>query len=528
MIKSTDTLPSIFNDVIGPVMRGPSSSHTAASWRIARTGIQMLKDELLEALVEFDKNGAWATNYREQGTVIGMDGGLLGIDIVDERILNPDIVAGAKGISISYKISSFETDHTNTVRLSMTGRSGKMMQLVAVSTGGGMFEVRQYNGHPIYYKGDKYYILVNTARESGEPVQESIEDILNQYGMVSRSENDSGKLIHVQSPGSFPPELLRKLKSFTDIHDIVIVEPILPIPSGKEMEFPFTDIDSMLEYGKSKNFSLGKLGLIYECCRSGMSENELLARMKDIIQVIESAIETGLTGTEFRDRILHQQSNLIEKAEKDGLIKTDSMVNGIIANITALMEAKSAMQVIVAVPTAGSCGTFGGTLKAFCDTHDIKADNKIMAYFAGGLIGVYFARGPGFSAEEHGCQVETGAAATMTAAALVELSEGSADEAVGAASMALQNTIGLVCDPVADRVEVPCLGKNVTAGMNALAASSMALSGFDSVIPFDQVLETVKQVGKTMVPSLRCTGVGGLAATPRSGELKEMLKNLNG
>ena len=152
MIKSTDTLPSIFNDVIGPVMRGPSSSHTAASWRIARTGIQMLKDELLEALVEFDKNGAWATNYREQGTVIGMDGGLLGIDIVDERILNPDIVAGAKGISISYKISSFETDHTNTVRLSMTGRSGKMMQLVAVSTGGGMFEVRQYNGHPIYYK----------------------------------------------------------------------------------------------------------------------------------------------------------------------------------------------------------------------------------------------------------------------------------------------------------------------------------------------------------------------------------------
>ena len=78
MIKNTDTLPSIFNDVIGPVMRGPSSSHTAASWRIARTGIQMLNDELLEALVEFDKNGAWATNYREQGTVLGMDGGLLG------------------------------------------------------------------------------------------------------------------------------------------------------------------------------------------------------------------------------------------------------------------------------------------------------------------------------------------------------------------------------------------------------------------------------------------------------------------
>ncbi|RPI43831.1 MAG: serine dehydratase, partial [Bacteroidetes bacterium] len=131
---------------------------------------------------------------------------------------------------------------------------------------------------------------------------------------------------------------------------------------------------------------------------------------------------------------------------------------------------------------------------------------------------------PGFSAEEYGCQVETGAAATMAAAALVELSGGSARQAVTAASMALQNTIGLVCDPVADRVEVPCLGKNVTAGLNAIGTSTMALSGFDGVIPFDQVLETVDRVGKSMPGALRCTGRGGLAATARSRELKERLK----
>ena len=248
--------------------------------------------------------------------------------------------------------------------------------------------------------------------------------------------------------------------------------------------------------------------------------------MKEIIQIIEAGITTGLAGTEYKDRILQQQSNLIEEAEREKTTRTSPLVNRIIANITALMEAKSAMHVIVAVPTAGSCGTFGGTIKAFCDTNDLGEEEKIMAYFAGGVMGVFFANGPGFSAEEHGCQVETGAAATMAAAALVDLSGGSADQAVGAASMALQNTIGLVCDPVADRVEVPCLGKNVTAGMNALAASTMALSGFNAVIPFDQVLDSVMRVGRSMSSTLRCTGKGGLAVTAKSRELKEMLKNV--
>ena len=282
----------------------------------------------------------------------------------------------------------------------------------------------------------------------------------------------------------------------------------------------------MLAYADTNGFSLGKLGLIYEACRSGLPEEDLILKMKEIIQIVEGGIATGLAGTEYEDRILQQQSNLIEKAERQKTTKTSPLVNRIIANTTALMEAKSAMHVIVAIPTAGSCGTFGGTLKAFCDINEIEENEKILAYFAGGLMGVYFAMGPGFSAEEYGCQVETGAAACMTAAALADLSGGSAGQSVGAASMALQNTIGLVCDPVADRVEVPCLGKNVTAGMNALGASTMALSGFNAVIPFNQVLDTVDRVGKSMSSTLRCTGKGGLAVTAKSRELKEMLQNI--
>ena len=518
-------LPSIFNDVIGPVMRGPSSSHTAASWRIGIICVQLLMDELEEALIEFDKDGAWAPNYREQGTAMGMDGGLLGIDIRDERIIKPEIVADEKDVRIQYQISSFKTDHANTVRVSLKGRSGRTNQIVAVSTGGGMFEIRQYNGYQTSLRGDNYHLFIHADGTFDQNELKAIQSLLPGNTSLTWAESENGGLIQVQSPDAILEDTLKLIGDIKGIGEVLPTTPILPVLSGRELDFPFTDVDGMLEYASTTNYSLGKLGLIYESCRSGLSENELIQMMKDIIQIIEAGISTGLAGTEYEDRILQQQSHLIEEAERKKATKTNPLVNRVIANITALMEAKSSMQVIVAVPTAGSCGTFGGTVKAFCDINDLDEEKKILAYFAGGLMGVFFAKGPGFSAEEYGCQVETGASACMAAAALVELSDGSAEQSVGAASMALQNTIGLVCDPVADRVEVPCLGKNVTAGMNALGASTMALSGFNAVIPFEQVLDSVDRVGKSMSSTLRCTGRGGLAATAKARELKEMLKN---
>lgn len=514
-------LPSILNDVIGPVMRGPSSSHTAASWRIARTGLQLLNEPLEKALIELDKKGAWASNYREQGTSMGMDGGLLGLDMTDERIIQPEPVAKAKKVSIAYKISSFDTDHTNTIRLTLGGRSGKKAELMAVSTGGGMFEIRKFNGIRVDIRGDRYHMLLQVREGEAGKILEVLQGMTpspyTQPWEIQIQEN----LIQAKSSQAFPEDIRHSASILQGIKEAWWVDPVLPVISGKESKFPFTDLGSMLQFARAKNTSLGKAGMAYECARSGLSERELKEHMRALIRIIEDAITKGLKGTEYQDRILHQQARLIEKAAEEGRIRKDPMTQRMIAYITALMEAKSAMEVIVAIPTAGSCGTFGGSIKAFCDTHGLEEEQKVRAYFAGGLIGVFFAMGPGFSAEEHGCQVETGAAGCMAAAALVELSGGSAREAVDAASMALQNSIGLVCDPVADRVEVPCLGKNVSAGMNALAASSMALAGFDAVIPLDQVINTVERVGR-MLPSALCnTGKGGLAVTPAARKLKD-------
>jgi len=145
------------------------------------------------------------------------------------------------------------------------------------------------------------------------------------------------------------------------------------------------------------------------------------------------------------------------------------------------------------------------------------------AMLAGGLIGVFIAAHATFAAEVGGCQAECGAGSGMAAAALVTLAGGSTRQAVNAASMALQNILGMICDPVANRVEVPCLGKNVLAASNALACANMALADYDPVIPLDEVIQSMDEVGKMLPSALRCTALGGLSITKTSKEIEKRL-----
>ena len=188
-----------------------------------------------------------------------------------------------------------------------------------------------------------------------------------------------------------------------------------------------------------------------------------------------------------------------------------------------LMEVKSAMGVVVAAPTAGSCGTLPGACLGAADFMGLEETEIARALLAAGLIGVFIAARSTFAAEEAGCQAECGVASGMAAAALVSLAKGSLLQAVCASSMALQNILGMVCDPVANRVEVPCLGKNVMAVSNALSCANMALAGFDQVIPLDEVIAAMDAVGRSIPRELRCTALGGLSATRTAREIDKKL-----
>ena len=511
---------SIFNDVIGPVMRGPSSSHTAAGWRVANMALQVLNDELASAHIEFDRNGQWATNYAEQGTVLGMNGGLLNIDMADDQMKQTEDIAANRGVKINYAVSSFENTHPNSMRLTLEGRSGSSSQVLAASLGGGSFELQQIDGCPVKMSGDMYVLLIWSAEDLSAP----LDRIKPAHSTLTSSNHSHTYLSILQSAHPFLDSFISDIQELPKIIKTASLIPILPIISGLETDLPFSDIASVIAYATDKNMSLGDLGLLYEQHRSGLSKELLTEKMEHIIELIEQSIEAGLAGTQHADRILHQQSHKVAQAETAGKILQGSIINAIVKNVAAIMESKSALEVVVANPTAGSCGTVGGVMAAVADELKTTKADKIKAYFATGFVGAYFAMGPGFSAEEHGCQVETGASAGMAAAGIVELFGGSAEQALGAASIAIQNTIGLVCDPIADRVEAPCLGKNTSAAVNALSSATMASSGFAYLIPLDQVLETVSRVSAQMPSCHKCTGTGGLAITPAALALKEKLE----
>ena len=513
--------PGIFNDVIGPVMRGPSSSHTAASWRAAKMSMDILNEPLKKAIIEFDKNGAWAPNYREQGTTVGIDGGLLGIEMTDDRMKFTEKVAQEMEVSINYEISSFKTNHVNTVRINLESINGNQIQVLAVSLGGGSVEVREINGFEVSMCGDYYELLI--FNKKSDPFPENLKSIFPSNKTINESFNDDKRLINVKFSKEISNKALQKLKETIIFDKLLIVHPVLPVISGNEIELPFSSVESMLNYAEEKNLDLAAIGLLYEKCQSGLDEVEVVNKMKYIVDIIENSIKTGLAGTKYEDRILPQQSHLIDKAHKKGKILQNSIINKIIENVSAIMESKSAMEVVVANPTAGSCGVVGGVLRAVADHIDATKDELIQAYFATGIIGAYFAQGPGFSAEEHGCQVECGASAGMAAAGIVQLFGGTARQAVDAASMAIQNMIGLVCDPIADRVEAPCLGKNVSAAVNALSSATMSCAGYNALIPLNEVIETVSTVSSQMPTCVKCTGKGGLAITKTACMIKEKL-----
>jgi L-serine dehydratase len=164
-----------------------------------------------------------------------------------------------------------------------------------------------------------------------------------------------------------------------------------------------------------------------------------------------------------------------------------------------------------------------GSVLAVAESLGAGEEEKVQALLAAGMIGVFVATHATFAAEVGGCMAECGSGAGMAAAAMVGLNGGTLDQQLSAASLALQNSFGMTCDPVANRDEAPCLGKNVLAGSNALACANMALADYRHLVPLDQVIEAMDQVGRQIPHELSCTGKGGLSTTPAAKAIEEGL-----
>jgi len=513
-------LASIFNDVIGPVMRGPSSSHCAAALRIGRLARDLMGGAFEEVLVEFDRAGSLPTTHDTQGSDMGLAGGLMGWEADDERLPASMEFLRQSGVRLRIETVDAGDPHPNTYRLTLRRGAGTRF-LRAISTGGGMIEVLNVDAFNVSMFGDCFETLLwadGRAPELARRLTALVSD-----ATVCLHGADDARLVEVKADRFVDDEVLAPLRKEFDVRAVVRLGPVLPVLTRRDTRVPFTTCAGMLAHDAGRNSPLWRLGVEYEMARAGLTEAEVIDRMVGLVRLLRRSIAQGIAGTRHDDRVLGHQSGGFHELMNAGRLLDGGALNRIILYVTALMEVKSAMGVIIAAPTAGACAALPGAVIAMAEAMGLGELEMAKALLASGVIGVFITTHWSFAAEVGGCQAEGGSAASMAAAALADMARGTLAQSVAAASMALQNMLGLICDPIANRVEAPCLGKNVMAASNALACANMALAGYDPLIPLDEVIEAAKTVSGQMPRELRCTALGGLSITPTSKAIEQRL-----
>lgn len=255
------------------------------------------------------------------------------------------------------------------------------------------------------------------------------------------------------------------------------------------------------------------------------TREEVWNAMSRNLDVMQRAVEKGATGDGVFSKtgLTGGEAVLIKKYRaKQKTLSGDSMMQAV-QNAVATNEVNAAMGVVCATPTAGSSGTLPGILFALKDRMDLTREQMIQFLFTAGGFGIVIANNAGIAGATGGCQAEVGSASAMGAAAAVEMAGGTPEQSAEALAIAISNLMGLVCDPVAGLVELPCVKRNAIGVGNALIAADMALAGCTNKIPADEVIGAMDRVGKGLPTSLRETGLGGLAATRTGVRMKERI-----
>lgn len=271
----------------------------------------------------------------------------------------------------------------------------------------------------------------------------------------------------------------------------------------------------LLAICEKENKHIYEVAIEREASLQGVSAEEVRGRFKEMIRVMKEACQktlktampsiSGLTGGSAK--------KLWEYIDSGETLCGENVLKAA-AYALSCFEVNTAMGKIVAAPTAGSCGILPGCLFLASEKFSWPEETLLHGFATAAAIGVIIEHNATLSGAEGGCQAECGSAAAMAAAALVEARGGTVEQAFHAAAMALKNVMGLICDPVAGLVEVPCAKRNSIGTANAMLCADMALSGIESFIPLDEVIDAMFSVGHCMPCELRETGLGGLAGTP--------------
>ncbi|MDO9490728.1 L-serine ammonia-lyase, iron-sulfur-dependent, subunit alpha [Acetobacterium sp.] len=277
----------------------------------------------------------------------------------------------------------------------------------------------------------------------------------------------------------------------------------------------YDSIQELADKAKKKGKMISELVLEDQALQMERSREELMEEMRKSLQVMAEAATKGLTAvSKSASGLSGGDANKMRQSVNAGQTLSGKVLSETLAKALAIAEVNACMGRIVAAPTAGSCGIIPAVLLTLKEENDLSENQVVMSLFTAAGLGMVIAKKASISGAEGGCQAECGSAAAMAAAAAVELMGGTPQMCANACAIALKSVLGLVCDPVAGLVEVPCVKRNASGAANALIAAEMALAGIESTIPVDEVIGAMKAIGDAMPKSLKETAEGGLADTP--------------
>lgn len=276
----------------------------------------------------------------------------------------------------------------------------------------------------------------------------------------------------------------------------------------------FKDGVSLLELCEQNQMKISDIMRERETSMTDASLEEINARMAKALSIMQDAVHKPLAEPlSSIGGLIGGEASKLRQMRRTGKSICGTILSKSITHAMAVLEVNASMGLIVAAPTAGSAGVVPGLLLALQEEYSLSDEHLIDGLFTAGAVGYLIMRNATVAGAQAGCQAEVGAASAMAAAAAVEIMGGTPAQCLNAASTAMMNLLGLVCDPIAGLVESPCQSRNAMGVSNALCCAELALSGIEQVIPFDEMVETMYKVGRSIPFELRETALGGCAAT---------------
>lgn len=509
---------SILNDVLGPVMRGPSSSHTAASYNIGRLAAALLNGAPASVRVAFDPGGSYGQVYRQQGVDLGFAMGLLGLQLTDSSFFRALEIATSRGIALGFDVRPLdEPDHPNTADVMLRAADGKTLELRARSIGGGAVEITRVDGWPVLVTGQTYEVLIEIPAAAESRLRAIFAEDADLIAEPAGHVREGRFLLHTRRRRALRAEMRSSIGA---VDGVVILREAPPIAFVKQGSPLFRSAAEMLALAEARGCTLGNLAIAHEAALLGVTEHAAFKEMSRRLDVMLASVREGLGESVPQMQLLSPCAGAVFHADKEGELPVGGLHTRAAARALAVMHVNSGMGVICAAPTGGSAGVLPGVLATLTEERGLERRKAILAAFAAGSIGVIVGSRATFAAEVAGCQVEIGAAGAMAAAAVVEAGCGTPRQAADAAAISFQNTMGSVCDLVQGMVEIPCHTRNAVAASSAFVCADLAVGGYVNPIPLDETIDAVLAVGRMLPCELRVTSRGGLAVTPSALNLK--------